>query len=87
MSCSNLENSQFGWVCDVARYTSQILGKLIPFLEVAALLMLLYAVYLYMTARGDQNKINISKNIVISILFVSILMFVVELLVHFIEVR
>lgn len=87
MSCSIIINTQFGWLCDVLEYSSKILEKLMPFFEVVALFMLFYSIYLYATAKNDQNKLTLSKNIAITVLSVAILVFIVIFAIKFIGYR
>jgi len=63
-------------------YISAIITWAIPILGSIALLMFIYAGYIYITSQGNPEKINTAKEIVISTLVGILLLFSIGLIVR-----
>lgn len=73
-------NTDFGTASNVGEYISKIFIKLIPAVGGLAVLMMIYAGYLYMTSQGNSEQINKAKDIILGVIFGIILLFTIEVL-------
>lgn len=67
-------------VTGVTDYVNRILDWFIPIVGGVALLMMIYAGYLYMTSQGDSEKINQAKEIIIGVIVGIVLLFAIKLI-------
>lgn len=74
--------TDFGDFTTLTDYISAIITWAIPILGSIALLMFVYAGYIYITSQGNPEKINTAKEIVISTLVGILLLFGIGLIVR-----
>ena len=74
--------TDFGNMTSITDYISAIIAWAIPILGGIALLMFIYAGYMYMTSQGNPDKINSAKEIVISTLVGILLLFGIGLIIR-----
>lgn len=69
-----------GPVSNIGDYVSRLLTWVVPILGGVAVLMIIYAGYLYMTSQGNQEQIGEAKNIMIGVITGILLLFLIEIL-------
>lgn len=74
-------NTEFGPATNIGDYISLVMGRVLPLLGGIALLMMIYAGYLYMTSQGNTDQINKAKDIIIGVLVGIVLIFSIEFIV------
>lgn len=65
---------------DLGAFVNLIIGAIIPILGGAALLVMIFAGYIYMTSQGDQTKITLAKELIIGVITGILLLFLIGLL-------
>lgn len=81
-ACAGKINTEFGWVCNLADYISKILNWIVGIAGGLALIMLIYAGYIYMTSQGKPERITVAKDIIISVIIGIVLLFLGELFLN-----
>jgi len=72
-----------GPVTNIADYVSRILNTfLIPILGGLALIMVIYAGYIYMTSQGNPEALGRAKDILIGVVVGIILLFTIEIIIR-----
>lgn len=74
--------TDFGDFTSLTDYISAIITWAVPVLGSIALLMFVYAGYIYITSQGSPDKINSAKEIVISTLVGILLLFGIGLIIR-----
>ena len=73
-------NTEFGEVTDVGDFVNKIIPAVLGILGGVALLVVIYAGYLYMTSQGDQTKITLAKELIIGAITGILLLFLIGVL-------
>lgn len=73
-------DTDFGRSNNVAEYVNNILRWLVPSIVGIAVLMMIYAGYLYMTSQGNPDNINQAKEIIIGVVIGIMLLFAIRLI-------
>lgn len=70
-----------GPVSNLSDYINGVLDWAIPVLGTVALIMFIWAGYIYITSQGNPDKINAAKEIIISTLVGVLLLFSIRLII------
>lgn len=71
-----------GRVSSVTDYVNQVLAWAYPVIGSIAVLMIIYAGYLYMTSQGNSDKINLAKEIIIGVITGIGLLFLIGIIMN-----
>ena len=75
--------TEVGQVANIAEYVSRILNTfLIPILGGLALIMVIYAGYIYMTSQGNPEALGRAKDILIGVVVGIVLLFTIEIIIR-----
>lgn len=77
---TNGTQTEFGNAQNLGDYISNVFTWVIHLAEALAVLMLVYAGYLYMTSQGNPDGINQAKDIIIGVVTGIILLFLIEVI-------
>lgn len=80
-------STEFGPVSGVTEYVSKILKWLYPIIGGLALLMIIYAGYLYMTSQGNPDSVNRAKDIIIGVVTGIVLLFLIKVILNQIGIQ
>ncbi len=80
--CTAKVNTEFGWVCDITDYINKILGWIVGFIGSLAVLMIIYAGYIYMTSQGNPERIGVAKEIIIGVITGVVLLFTIGIILR-----
>jgi len=80
-------DTEFGPVSGVAEYVSNIMAWLLPIVGGLALLMMIYAGYLYMTSQGNPEATGRAKDIIIGVVTGIILLFLIKIILDQIGIK
>ena len=72
--------TDFGQATTLGDYINSVLQWGIPVLGSIAVLMLVYAGYIYMTSQGDQTKVGFAKELIIGVITGILLLFLINVL-------
>lgn len=72
--------TEFGEVNNVGQYVSNILKWAVPIIGGLAVLMLVYAGYIYVTSGGNPEALTRAKDIIIGVITGIILLFLIEVI-------
>lgn len=78
--CAGGVQTQWGWVCNIGEFISKILAWAVPILSTLAVLMLIYAGYIYTTSQGNPDRLNLAKEIIIGVIVGFALIFLAEMI-------
>jgi len=79
--------TDFGWVCNIADYVNKLLPWIMGIVGGLAVLMLVYAGYIYMTSQGNPERVSLAKDIIIGVIIGIILLFIIEVILKTIGIR
>lgn len=86
-TCANGQvETDFGCVTSIPDYINNILTRIYPIVGALALLMIIYAGFLYMTSQGNPEKISLAKDIIIGVVIGIALIFLMGLMLRTIGV-
>jgi len=74
--------TEFGPIANVGEFIIKIFDWLVPMTGLLALIMFVFAGYIYITSQGDQNSIKTAKEIVLGVITGIILLFTIKLLLQ-----
>lgn len=74
--------TDLGQANNVADYVNLIMKWVMPIVGGLAVLMLIYAGYLYMTSQGNPDSLNRAKDIIVGVVVGIILLFVIGILLN-----
>lgn len=66
----------------VPEYISRLFQLFVPIIGSLAILMAIYAGYLYMTSQGNQEQISRAKDIILGVIFGVVLLFAIRMLMN-----
>ena len=79
--------TEFGPANNITEYVSAILAWVIPLAGGLALLMMIYAGYIYMTSQGNPESVGKAKDIVIGVITGIVLLFLIKVIMDQIGVQ
>lgn len=79
--------TEFGNVNNITEYVSQILSKTLPIIAGLALLVIIYAGYLYVTSQGNPEQIVRAKDLIIGVVTGVVLLFLIKVILDQIGVK
>jgi ABC-type polysaccharide/polyol phosphate export permease len=77
---SSAISTEFGDVNNIGEYLTRIFAWLTPIIITLAVLMTIYAGYLYMTSQGNPESVNRAKDIIIGVVIGLMLYFLMTLI-------
>lgn len=84
----NTVTTDVGQVTTITDYVAHLLGTfIVPILGGLALLMVIYAGYIYMTSQGNPEAISRAKDILIGVVVGILLIFLMELFINQVGLR
>ena len=72
--------TDFGEVSNIGDYLSAVLKWVVPLIGGLAVLMLIYAGYIYMTSQGNPEALGRAKDIIIGVVTGILLLFLIEII-------
>jgi len=72
--------TDFGAATNFGEYASLVIQWATPVIGLFALIMVIYAGYVYMTSQGNPEQVNLAKDILIGVIAGVILLFTAEIL-------
>lgn len=76
-TCAKGVNTEFGLACNLADYVNLILKWALPVVGGLAVLMIIYAGYIYMTSQGNPEAVAKAKDIIIGVAIGVLLLFLI----------
>lgn len=73
-------NTDFGPANNVTDYVGNIMAWVIPVIGTLAVLMIIFAGYIYMTSQGNPDRINTAKEILVGVIVGVALLFLIRLI-------
>lgn len=80
-------DTEVGEASGITEYITALLGKLLPIIAGLALLMVIYAGYLYMTSQGNPETTGRAKDILVGVIVGLILLFLTSVILNQIGVK
>lgn len=74
--------TDLGQVNNVTDYVNVILHWVIPVVGALAVLMIVYAGYIYMTSQGNPERLNVAKDILIGVITGIALLFLIGIILR-----
>lgn len=74
--------TDFGTFSNIGQYIGAVMTWAVPIVGSLAVLMTIYAGYLYMTSQGNQESISLAKDIMMGVILGILLLFTVWILMH-----
>lgn len=72
--------TEFGEAANLGEYISKILDWIVPIVGSIAVLMLIYAGYIYMTSQGNPEALGRAKDIIMGVVVGIFLLFLMEII-------